>query len=495
MSVKQFSKYQIAIFDKVKNSNENICVQATAGAGKTTTLLEILNLIPRFKKTVFLSFSNTIVNELKERIPSHTTASTIHSLGCRMVFAHFKGVKVNENKWFQIFLKALEEQNQGVQEKLDKKKMFKRCYEMQEIVNFARMTCTKFEKESLIEMCDYYSLEYSEEHFNTIIEEFNKPRKITEIDFTDMLYLPVKLNLITTVYDYVLLDEAQDLNNIQKILLEKIINPDGGRLIAVGDEKQSIYSFSGSNIDSFNQLQKRKNTVTLPLSISYRCGKNIVREAQKIYPTSIEYFENAIEGEVRDGSLSEIREDDIVISRKTAPLVTVFFSLLEKGVKAQIVGKDIEQGLVGLAEKVESSSIESVYERCDQELNLIEKELKERGISNPKFHNKYINTDEKISVIKAILNYTQRPNRLVSEIKHIFGENKRGVRLMTIHRSKGLESDRVFMINRYNGEIQCPSPKATKEWEKIQENNLLFVGITRAKKSLIMLNISEGREE
>jgi len=130
MSKTNFSKYQVAIFDQVKNSDKNICVQATAGAGKTTTLLEILNLIPRFKKTVFLSFSNTIVNELKERVPSHTLASTIHSLGCKMVFAHFKKVKVNENKWFNILKKAVESKNEGVQdkEKLDKKKIFKKCF-------------------------------------------------------------------------------------------------------------------------------------------------------------------------------------------------------------------------------------------------------------------------------------------------------------------------------------------------------------------------------
>lgn len=492
MVKKQFSKYQLAIFDQVKNTDMNICVQATAGAGKTTTLLEILNLIPKFKKTVFLSFSNTIVNELKERIPSHTTASTIHSLGCRMVFAHFKGIKVNENKWFNILLKEMESRQEGVQDKKNKKSkklLYKQCFEMQEIINFARMTCTKFEKESLIEMCDYYSLEYREEDFDFIISEFEKPRKITEIDFTDMLYLPVKYNLVNQVYDYVLLDEAQDLNNIQKILLEKIINPKGGRLIAVGDEKQSIYSFSGSNIDSFNQLQKRKNTVTLPLSISYRCGKEIVKEAQKIYPEAIEYFENAIEGEVRDGDVSEIEDSDIVVCRKTAPLVSVFFHLLGRGVKSQIVGKDIETGLVNLAEKVESYDIDQVYQKCQNELNLVESELKERKINFPKFHPKYISLEEKISVINVILDYTNSPNRLVENIKEIFSTNKRGVRLMTIHRSKGLEADRVFMIDKYNGETQCPSIKATKDWEKVQENNLLFVAITRAKKSLILLNI------
>lgn len=481
---KQASKYQLAIYDAVKNTAaeyQNICVQAAPGAGKTTTLLEILKLIPKFKKKIFLSFSNTIVKELKERVPIDTEVRTLHSLGCTILYRRFKGLKVDNDKWFKIFIGTYKK------DELDKK-AFKKCYEMQDIVNFARMTMTKFTKEDLTTMCDYYTLEYSDQHLSEVIFEFNKERRLITIDFTDMIYLPIKLNLVDVEYDYVLLDEAQDLNKCQKMLVEKILKP-SGRLIAVGDRNQSIYSFSGSNIDSFNQLQSRNNTVIKPLSISYRCGKAIVRKAQEIYPDDIEYHENAIEGEVRDGELSEIEVGDLVICRKTAPLVTVFFELLKQGMKASIVGKDIEQGLVNLAEKVEAKFVETVYELMSEQVAKLVAELEEKGVKKIESQPQYIALEEKIEVLKVILEYAQDPLHLVKTIKEIFREDARGVKLMTIHRSKGLENKRVFIIGRYQGKRLYPSDRATKDWEKVQEDNLMFVAITRAKESFITLSV------
>lgn len=481
-----FSLLQLEIFGAVKNTNDNICVQATAGAGKTTTLIEILNLLPKFKKSIFLSFSKAIVEELKSRIPIHSSASTLHSLGCRMIFAQYKGIKIDEDKWFKILLYSFDE---GARKE---KKTFKMCYEMVDIINYARMTLARFNVEELTQMCSYYSIEYSEEHLRIVIEQFNLERKLISMDFTDMIYLPVKMNLIYTQYDYVLLDEAQDLNNAQRLFVEKILKP-GGRLIAVGDEKQSIYSFSGSSIDSFSKLQERPNTKTLPLSISYRCSKAVVRKAQEIYPDAIQCYENAQEGEVRVGSVDEIRDGDLVICRKTAPLITVFFKLLQRKIKAQIVGKDIEAGLLNLAERIQSESLQRSFLKIDDEIQALVTELKAKGITKPENQPRYIALEEKCEVLKVILMSINNPYRLVDSIKDIFSQEKRGIKLMTIHRSKGLEADRVFVVEKYNGERQCPSPKAVQKWEKIQEKNLQFVAYTRAKTQLIQLSIVEEK--
>jgi DNA helicase-2/ATP-dependent DNA helicase PcrA len=478
----KFSEYQFNIFEAVKTTQDNICVQATAGSGKTTTLLEILNIIPKFKKTIFLSFSNTIVNELKSRIPAHTTASTLHSLGCRMIFATKKGVRIDNDKWFKIFL------NTFPKEELKIKATFKMCYEMVDIINYARMTLTKFNDEDLELMCQHYNVNYTKEHFNKVISEFNKDRKLTSIDFTDMIYLPIKLNLADPIYDYVLLDEAQDLNNAQRIFVERILKPQG-RLLAVGDEKQSIYSFSGSSVDSFSKLQERPNTTTLPLSISYRCAKNIVRKAQEIYPDSIQYFEGAVDGEVRKGTIDEAQVGDLIICRKTAPLIEAFFHLLKNRIKAQVIGRDIETGLVNLAEKVQTSSIENTLLRMQDELDAIIEQLTRERISKPTLHPKYVSLEEKCEVIKVILSHIDSSSMLVSTIKEIFAESKTSLKLMTIHRSKGLEADRVFLIEKYDGKAMYPSPRAVQSWEKVQEANLQFVAITRAKKQLIQLSI------
>lgn len=482
MSNHKPNKYQLEIYSAVQNTDQNICVQATAGAGKTTTLLEIVRMIPKFKKKVFLSFSNTIVNELKSRIPLDTEASTIHSLGCRMLMRKYGRLKIDNDKWFKILLNTFDKSE------LDKK-VFKMCYEMSDIINYARMTLTKFNPESLAEMCDYYTIEYSEKHFEIVIEQFTKERRLASIDFTDMIYLPTRLNLIDLEYDYVLLDEAQDLNKSQKLFVEKILKPTG-RLIAVGDTNQSIYSFSGSNIDSFNQLQQRPNTITLPLSISYRCPKKVVERAQQIYPNSIEAFEGAVEGEDREGSVHEIQQGDLVICRKTAPLVSVFFDLVLQGKKASIVGKDIEQGLVNLAEKTQHYELSIVQDNIEEVRAVLYEELKAKGVKKIEAHPQWIALEEKINVLNLILRHIDNPAKLSAKIKEIFDSKVEGIRLMTIHRSKGLENDRVFLISKYEGKKLYPSDRATKSWEKVQEDNLQFVATTRAKKSLIELSVN-----
>ena len=66
-----------------------------------------------------------------------------------------------------------------------------------------------------------------------------------------------------------------------------------------GDKNQAIYSFCSADPQSFDVLKSLPNTKSLPLSISYRCAKNIVRFAQNIVET-IEHNEaNVNEGEIK----------------------------------------------------------------------------------------------------------------------------------------------------------------------------------------------------
>ena len=131
-----------------------------------------------------------------------------------------------------------------------------------------------------------------------------------------MVYIAAKDDNITFFrYDWIFVDEVQDLNKAQrKIALDKIMKP-SSRFICVGDVRQCIYGFSGADVESFKSIQKMPNTTTLPLSICYRCDKEIVRFAQKIVP-ELEYFEGKGEGIVRkDGENKDIREGDYVLCR------------------------------------------------------------------------------------------------------------------------------------------------------------------------------------
>jgi len=490
MRPKNPSKEQLNIWSAIENGTGNVCVEATAGAGKTTTLLGCLDVVPKTKKSLFLSFSKAIVEELKPKMPAHIQANTLHSKGIRFLFKKFEKLVIDEDKYKKLALKHF------LPKKEAKKEHYRECYLIADICNYARMTLTPFNPEELTLMCNYYSLDFTPSSIEKSIELLNKSLEMKTggtIDFVDMIYLPINIpGIIDEKYDFIFLDEAQDTNKAQLQFIEMLLKSDG-RLIAVGDKNQSIYSFSGADIESFQKIQARPNTITLPLDTSYRCPISVVNRAQTIYPNAIKAWENAQIGVDRRGHWTEISEGDMVVSRTTRPLIALYFKLIEEDIKAVIVGKDIEQGLIYLAEKCVSETKEGTIYNLKRRLQELQEELLELGYSAISIatDKKYVALEEKIQVIALILQKISSPKYLVDKIKEIFREDKKACRLMTIHRSKGLENNRVFVVERFNNKRLMPSEYAQQAWEKIQESNLEFVAYTRSKSDIIFLDLSE----
>jgi superfamily I DNA/RNA helicase len=131
---------------------------------------------------------------------------------------------------------------------------------------------------------------------------------LTSVDFIDMLYIPINKKLKTLWYDYVFVDECQDLNELQILLLKKLVNPISGRLVCVGDPNQAIYAFNGADPESFNRLSYLCNN-KLTLSKNYRCGVDIINEAKKLTPDINSGLD--LKGElVYEGSIYDIEDGD-----------------------------------------------------------------------------------------------------------------------------------------------------------------------------------------
>lgn len=476
----KLSNYQKNIFTTIKETNKNLLISATAGSGKTTALLLALKLIPKFRKTIFLSFNNTIVDTLKDKIPQNIKASTLHSLGMNFIGRYYPSIKVNPNKYLQLALDSYGTKS---------KEVFKKSYNIQDISNYIRMTLTKMEVDDVEKMCDKFDLDYTDETIEKAIELIRGDIYPRSIDFADMIFLPaVKPDIIQEQFDFVMVDEVQDLNSSQIEFIKHILKPNG-RFVAVGDPYQSIYGFSGSDIESFNSLKKIENTIELPLSISYRCGSRIVEEAKKFCPV-IESHPKAIKGKVRLGGVDEIEDGDMVLCRNNAPLVDLYFNLVNNGKKAHILGKEIEKGIIELAERCMAPIKDKFTTNLMEQLDIVVNELIKKGIKNPSQHLRYQNLLEKINLLEIICNNSNSVNEIIPNIQEIFVENiSDGIKLMSIHKSKGLENDRVFVMNYYKGKQLIPSQYATQKWQLIQENNLEFVSITRAKKELIYFEL------
>src|SRR5690625_1919520 len=81
------SLYQRRVLEFVRSGTGNAVVRATAGAGKTTTLVQVAGILPRDLRSCFLAFAKDAANELRSRLPRHMDASTVHSLGRRALAA------------------------------------------------------------------------------------------------------------------------------------------------------------------------------------------------------------------------------------------------------------------------------------------------------------------------------------------------------------------------------------------------------------------------
>lgn len=483
------SPQQEAVYNALLHTQQNLAVAATAGSGKTTTIVAACKLLPKSSRRLFLAFNKSIVEELRKRLPEGVRCDTLHAMGMKALQQRYRGgLRLNEFKTMNYCdgpMRALQ-----IEEK--RKLGFK--FMVRDLVDLARMTLCENTVPALLELADRYGLAIEEEAAKAVrvildnLERYNftelaNPDEKRQIDFTDMVHLPATSDAFAVpLFDYVFIDEAQDLNACQRLFVERLIDPNGGRLIAVGDARQSIYGFAGSDIYSFQTLQERPNTLTLPLSVSFRCAARIVEQARKVYP-EIEAAPHAKTGEVRLGSSDEVGDGDLVICRNTKPLIELFFVLIDREQKCSIAGKDIEKGLLALVSRVANMGLEAGLKKLLALQTHLEQQLAARGVKKPTEHPRYVNLADKVEVIELIAQRCRTMPEVQQLVHTLFAEIEGGAKLMTIHRSKGLESERVFLLRP----DLMPSKFAVADWELVQERNLRFVAYTRAKDSLIVL--------
>ena len=298
----------------------------------------------------------------------------------------------------------------------------------------------------------------------------------------DMIWLPMYLNLRVDKYELVIIDECQDLNVCQRELMLKACN--GTRFIAVGDKNQAIYGFAGADSKSFEEIQNQPNTIGLPLSECYRCDSEIIALAQSIVP-SISHFAGNGAGNVnREALLNEIEAGDMVLCRNTFPLVKLCMNYLKVGKKAVIKGQSIGDSLQALIRGTGAKKSADVINTLQNEKQqLVKSIVKKMRISEDeaKQEQSYVSFCDKVEVIELLSENCETAEDISAVLGRLFSDDTTtGIQLSTIHRSKGLEAKRVFIIH---AELM-PSKYAKQDWQMEQEMNLMYVAYTRAKNYL-----------
>lgn len=508
-----------------KTAPPHLIVESRAGTGKTTTLVEGLKAmrglptsIPPSEqqaavwdslrksgdaKTVcFVAFNKSIATELQARVPAGCEAMTMHSMGFRAVNAAFKRMNVSEYRVNDLLALEL-----GIDAKELRKERPVLLGAVKKLVSLVKMNLADPDNPAALnEIVERHDIEMGDERAEVyslvprILDRCRDPQSDGRIDYDDMVWLPVALNLPLTRYDLLLVDESQDLNRCQQALAKMA----GRRLVLVGDPAQSIYGFAGADSESmsrmYNELKaSAQGCDVMPLTVTRRCGKRIVEEARRYVPNfsahesnpdgvvrEVQYPLQKIAGTTVDigdekSYVSQAREGDFALCRTNAPLVNQCFRFLKRGMKATIQGRDIGQGLISLIKKLDAKGIPDFIEKLQAWLSReTNKEHAKKFPSEAKLQL----LDDKHDCLLVFAENCDSVDAMIRKIEEIFTDDKTrpGVRFSSIHKAKGLEAKRVFYLTPaafpgWQGEKQA--------WEEEQEKNLRYVAITRAIEELI----------
>lgn len=497
----ELSSYQKAILDEWNNTDHNLAIEAGPGSGKTFMLLQLAKTVKMSDSAIFLAFNKSIAEELSKKLPFYMKAMTLHSLGMRTLLRTYGfSMIVKEDKTFLVCKKYFDQFKFYGEHGKDFKKKMAYIFSLAQVYDLYRFNMVE-NIDELKDLCVDYDIpalgDIDMENLKTMIHIMDTYNQMLEpggmIDFTDMLWLCKDIPKSKfQQYKKVFVDECQDLNSLQRMMVEKILSPNG-RLVSVGDSFQSIYIFAGASLSNFQELKNRPNTVTLPLSITYRCSRHIVDKANEVFE-GLESAPGAEDGIVEPGAISEIQPGDFVLCRNNKPLVQVYIRLLRNNLKASIYGKDYEKKLLKLLDKC--GDVDDKIEALDilnQERIALVRELESKGYSNPEMHPSVGSFDEAYQILEILFD-EKGVQGSRSMIEKMFRDDidSKSVMLMTCHKSKGLEADRVFFLNQ---EL-IPSQYATSPQMLYAEKCLAYVTITRAKKVLKYIHIgdNDGRE-
>jgi superfamily I DNA/RNA helicase len=250
-----------------------------------------------------------------------------------------------------------------------------------------------------------------------------------QIDYADMLYIPHIWELESKdKYDFLFIDECQDLSAAQLFIAKKLVAYDG-RVIAVGDPYQAINGFAGADTDSFNRVADTFKAKKLPLTKCFRCPDDVIKKAKEI---NSNITENEIGGFVQEIKYCNVvkmtKPGDLIIARNKKQIISIVSLFINKNKRINV--------------------------RAELANEILPELMKRHSCGE-------------IAIRKAI---TAQGNT---------------IKIMTIHGAKGLENDRVFIIGYNNLPVNDDN---MQDWEKEQEKNILYVALTRAKRELFLVS-------
>jgi len=246
---------------------------------------------------------------------------------------------------------------------------------------------------------------------------------------------------------YIFVDEFQDINSSQWKMIQRLHHI-GARLIIVGDDCQNIYTWRGSDVNFILNIEKNlKNLIDDQLHINYRSSENIVQVANSVmkYIPTLPWKH----------TMTSYHK-----GTKILPNIHFFYRICDE---TSWIIKDIQQNI-----KNNNNSTIAIMSRMNSDLYRFEDEFIMKNISYTLFD----------IGIHDMRNEVSKENI-----------NKNTIDLVTVHSSKGLEWDIVYLIHM-NDDV---FPSSKKKDDIINERRLFYVAVTRAKQQIYFSYTNDER--
>lgn len=504
--------------------HDNIAIEALAGSGKTSTALMLTDLTKT--SDVYIAFNKSIQLEMKEKLRNpKTKCYTMHGLALSVMRYNLekfqKEVELDNFKIHKI-IDDLFTEEYGHDKKmntLEYRDYIKDNYVT--LYNIIRLKNIDLLDDAVIEwVCDELGIFQSTAEFvaHTPSQMLNWIDRIDStslaifedknvVDFTDMLYITLKKLqegdwnipywlLFTNIY----YDEFQDASQLHQRLI-RYFKRTNGRFIFIYDKNQAIYGFAGADCKATDNVDRMFAPIKhFKLPINYRCGIDILKYVNRQFNVGILPKPNANLGNVKrideDQLAKQVTPNDFVIGRKNQQLISTALSLVKAGIRIYLSDKELVTKIIKTIKSTKQKYVVDLIEYCN---NSLERYNSLSDAEKIKFNK------EDIELILILVKYFQQDTKhlntkastsqFIEYIQNMINVDNPDncVRIMSIHKSKGLEANNVFVLNEGRPFVELGRSKDMVQ----QEKNLSYVALTRAKENLYLVrcNVDEKESE
>ena len=465
------------------------CSSSPAGTGKTTTIKAAFEYAPE-AKILYAVFNKKNQKEAESKITDdRVEVKTLHSLGFAFIKRVWGNAKPDNDLEFDRAEKVCEDT--GFPSPQIKREVISAVTKLVSFCKNMTINTTIDDVRRIADERDIYVDGFETDHVCALAMKSLEAAKVKEpsgkISFDDMVWLPCAMNWVRPWFDLVCIDEAQDMNLPQLTMARASCKP-GGRIVVVGDSRQAIYGFRGAVQNAMSMMKVQLRASELGLTTTYRCPKRVVELAQKIVP-DYKAAPSAPEGVVKHVGESNLpklaKPGDAILSRLNAPLMPIALSLIRSGIAARIEGRDIARQLISMARTLKASNIEDFLTKLEAW-----KAKQISRLASAKNADKKIEQIEDIAeTLRVIAESAESVGEVERKLNDLFQDSSEPgkyapcVILSSVHKAKGLEWSRVFILSH-----TFARRKESKPGDVAEAANIYYVAITRSKRELYLVS-------